>query len=48
MKIRMRCRLAYMVDEAYANWNHNVSRPEYVLNDFVQKNDRDDGFYVCG
>ena len=29
--------LGFMVDEAYANWNHNVSRPEYVLNDFVQK-----------
>lgn len=29
--------LGFMVDQAYENWNHNVTRPEYVLNDFVQK-----------
>lgn len=29
--------LGFMVDSAYENWNHNVTRPEYVLNDFVQK-----------
>ena len=29
--------LGFMVDNSYENWNHNVKRPEYVLNDFVQK-----------
>lgn len=29
--------LGFMVDNAYADWNHKVKRPEYVLNDFVQK-----------
>ncbi len=29
--------LGFMVDEAYADWNWTVGRPEYVLNDFVQK-----------
>ena len=33
----MPCRLGFMVDQAYENWNHNVTRPEYVLNDFIQK-----------
>lgn len=36
--------LGFMVDDSYENWNHNVSRPEYVLNDFVQKTTGTDRF----